>query len=488
MLATSSFVEPDYSILSKPECIFAAIWHNPDGKISTEAIAKYYEVEVQKIFDVVDRHHEELEDSELNDDGWTPRGAIRLGLLLNSPVATLVRSLALDVIEAHKQPSKKAAVRFLLENAQFVEWSNRAIAKIVECSPTVVGDTRKELEEMGKILKFEKRKHIQSGKEVRRENKEKMSSTGHLPDSNSDSCVNAGTDLDALKESVTVPVERIVTPKTYTEEELQSEINRAIAESKIGFKVELEEQAITSVKEQLIASQAIAQSKTKEVIELQQKIMELESLRLLEEENKRLLQRIADLERAMEPRQDWGKSTFTKEAQKVVNAEVAASVKRIEQFEPELHLRVIALVPPKRKMYSEVSELLEQIRYQMDRVPLAGRRVVYEDRYGTLADIDDENETAVIDWDFPIKSDSPDDVYRLADIEVLPTISGIAQGSNVASCDVKNPAYSWHGTVVKVYPHTNEVDVHWRELRKIKCCRVSFLRLIMSQELAEVAV
>ncbi|MHC5831148.1 MAG: hypothetical protein ACYT04_88095, partial [Nostoc sp.] len=106
--------------------------------------------------------------------------------------------------------------------------------------------------------------------------------------------------------------------------------------------------------ERLIASQAIADKAKSENIALQQKIMELESLRLLEEENQKLLQRIADLEKALAKRQDWGKSTFTKEAQKVVNAEVAASVKRIEPLEPELHLRAIALVPPPRKMYSEV--------------------------------------------------------------------------------------------------------------------------------------
>ncbi|MHC5829311.1 MAG: hypothetical protein ACYT04_78695, partial [Nostoc sp.] len=113
---------------------------------------------------IVEYHHEELDDLELPEDGWTPRGAIRLGMLLDSPVAVSVRSLALDVIEAHKQPNKKAAVRFLLENAQFVEWSNRVIAKILECDHKTVGNVRKRLEAENKIIPITRRKCQRGGK------------------------------------------------------------------------------------------------------------------------------------------------------------------------------------------------------------------------------------------------------------------------------------------------------------------------------------
>ena len=151
---------------------------------------------------------------------------------------------------------------------------------------------------------------------------------------------NEGCDLKAehvqkavaeIKPSKTQPPKPPV-PKTYTEAELQSQIDQAIAESKIGFKVELEELAYLSVREQLTASQAIARALRAEVVELQEKVLSLESLHLLEVENQRLLQRIQDLERSIEPRQDWAQ-TFTKQAQKVVNAEVT---KHIEKLEPEL--------------------------------------------------------------------------------------------------------------------------------------------------------
>jgi hypothetical protein len=152
------------------------------------------------------------------------------------------------------------------------------------------------------------------------------------------------------------PVERKSppAPKTYTEEELQAEINRAIAESKIGLKVEAEERAIASVREQMIASEKVIQSKVSEVIRLQQKVDELESLRLLEFENQRLLQRIADLERSQEDRgTGWG-NTFTKQAEKAVSAVV---LKRVEELEPELHLRSLSVNPPTENQSSVVNLL-----------------------------------------------------------------------------------------------------------------------------------
>ena len=158
-----------YSLLSKAECIFAAIWHNPEGTIATEAIAQYYQVSTEHLLDILNLHHEEI---GVTADTWTPRAAIRIGLLLTSPIATSVRSLALDVIEAYKQPTKRTSIRYLLENTQFVEWSDMTISRILECARTEVGKIRRELEANGNILQFKKRKHVRSGKEVERENED----------------------------------------------------------------------------------------------------------------------------------------------------------------------------------------------------------------------------------------------------------------------------------------------------------------------------
>ena len=189
MVFQQSAPELTYESLSKPECIFAAIWHNPEGTVSTEAIAQYYQIPTSYLLDVCNIHHEEI---GITGEKWTPRAAIRIGLLLNSPIATAVRSLALDVIEAYKQPSKRTSIRFLLENTQFVEWSDRSIARILECSRTEVGRVRKELEDNGNILQFKKRKHIREDKEIERGNKDSnplMSGTGHEQHSNPDSPV-----------------------------------------------------------------------------------------------------------------------------------------------------------------------------------------------------------------------------------------------------------------------------------------------------------
>lgn len=39
MLAPDIDQEISYSLLSKSECLFAAIWHNPQGMVDTEAIS-----------------------------------------------------------------------------------------------------------------------------------------------------------------------------------------------------------------------------------------------------------------------------------------------------------------------------------------------------------------------------------------------------------------------------------------------------------------
>ena len=139
-------------------------------------------------------------------------------------------------------------------------------------------------------------------------------------------------------------------PKEYEEaiaqlkQQHQEELRRIESDVRTGLLSEAEERAKELVREHLAASQAIASTKALEVAKLQQKVDELESLRTLEVENQQLQQRIEGLERALEsrPMQEWG-NTLTKQAQKSVNAEV---IRMVENLEPELHLRSLAIDPP----------------------------------------------------------------------------------------------------------------------------------------------
>lgn len=162
-------------------------------------------------------------------------------------------------------------------------------------------------------------------------------------------------ELDAASVPYT-PVERIPAPRTYTEEELQHLINRAIEEAKIGELSKLREQAEREAQEQLNAARAIASQHSIEVAKLRQQIEDLENLRLLEAENELLKQRIQDLENASEKRacQEWTHNTFTPEAAKVLNIHAQ---KVIENLEPDLDLRNLAKNPPKEK-HREVLRLL----------------------------------------------------------------------------------------------------------------------------------
>ncbi|MEW6499334.1 MAG: hypothetical protein AB1589_43680, partial [Cyanobacteriota bacterium] len=371
-------------------------------------IAKYYQVETSYLLDVYAIHHEEIGEVE---EKWTPRAAIRIGLLLNSPIASAVRSLALDVIEAYKQPTKRTSIRFLLENTQFVEWSDVTIARILECSRTEVGKIRKELEASGNILQFKKRKHVREGKEVERENEGSSLltvGTDSERHSNPDSTVTkvrissqlhdrfeqegvivkekeghwqkvirfddgkevafADTDFEILNppstqieeefapdeltpsaSEIIPPVERKY-PKEYEEAiaqlklQHQQEIEQLEQQLRVGIQSDAEARAIAQVHEKLAASQSLASARALEVAKLQQQIEKLESLRSLEVENKQLLSRIRELERALEkrPAQEWG-STLTKQAEKALNLN---TIKMVEALEPEFHLRSLAVSPP----------------------------------------------------------------------------------------------------------------------------------------------
>ncbi|ALF55735.1 hypothetical protein ACX27_27405 [Nostoc piscinale CENA21] len=361
--------EQSYALLSKTECLFAAIWHNPEGSVGTEEVAKYYEVNPDAIAAILAVHHEEF---SITEDNWTPREAIRLGMLLNSSVASNVRSLALDVIEAQKCKDKRQQVTRLLQNSDFVRWSNREIAKILGCSHTTVNEVRNQLETDNKVIKFERRKHIQNGKEVERKigvSGQQMETSFHLQDSNPDSTVQAlatfcspgdprdgvevpvreikgnprqmladfpsGTEVVSVKKLTTpsspYPQERRLPPQyqeaiAQLEEQHRQEIARLEMEIESRIRGEAERLAIASLHDQIKAAQDLANTKSLEVAKLQRQLVELESLRQLEEENRSLRDRIGELERALEdrPLADWG-NTFTKQAEKVINAQVKKS-------------------------------------------------------------------------------------------------------------------------------------------------------------------
>lgn len=406
MLATDISQQVSYSLLSKSECLFAAIWHNPAGVVTTEDVASYYEVSVEEIIMFLDIHQEEF---DIRNDDWTPKDAIRLGMVLNSPVATSIRSLALDVIEAHKCKRKHEQVAFLLQKGNFVEWSNREIAKILECSPTVVGDARKQLEQEGKIIEFKRRKHSRAGKIVERQNQPSsllMSRSGHEQASNPDSTVElpkvkvtsedhprygqegviiddrpshwqklikfedgtveaiAVKDLDApstpfgfmssqstetAKTATHSPIERIY-PKEYAlaiaerDEQHKRELERVVEESRIKAEVEAEARAARKVAEQIEVQRAIASAKSEEVKKLQQEVDRLRGLQQLEEENKHLRQEIESLRTQLQQQAVRGwEHPLNKDAEKLLNTEVKSLVKNLE---PELHLRSLASQAP----------------------------------------------------------------------------------------------------------------------------------------------
>ncbi|WP_099066611.1 hypothetical protein [Nostoc linckia] len=392
-----------YSILTKAECLFSAIWHNPKGAIATEKVAEYYGVSPDAISELLQTHWEEF-DEEIT-SGWTPRAAIRLGMLLTSPTATNVRSLALDVIEAHKIPSKRASVEFLLKSASFVEWSDREIGRIIGCDHKVVGGVRKKLESEGKVIPIDRRRCNRGGKTIeqqRHKQRENEDSSLHLgtnspdaaqnPDSyvereNEDSSLHLGTNSpDAAQNPDSYVAKVRVSSQShirYGQEgtitgqanmthvfvafadcpsELvaiadldsssvpypqpartytEEELAKCIEEALIGRKVEIEELAVRQVREQLQASRNLVQQMKAENVKLQQEIQQLEALKLLEEENQHLQQRNAELEKLVaEKPMEWS-NPIPEAAAKVLNQQVKQALKNT------IDLRQLAVEPPK---------------------------------------------------------------------------------------------------------------------------------------------
>ena len=113
------------SILNKVKSLYFALWKGV-GTATTSQMAEFYEVPTDSVQKVIQRHRDELEDdgvkivkgkdlkalSSLGLDGlsipdattiitvWTPRAALRLGMLLrDSTVAASVRTSLLDAVE-----------------------------------------------------------------------------------------------------------------------------------------------------------------------------------------------------------------------------------------------------------------------------------------------------------------------------------------------------------------------------------------------------
>lgn len=147
-------------------------------------------------------------------------------------------------------------------------------------------------------------------------------------------------------------------------EQHRQEIERLEAELLINLKVTAEAEALKSAREQLEASQAIANAKAKEVATLRQEIERLQSLQTLETENNRLKQEIEQLRRDLErrPFQEWD-NTFTKDAEKALNVKVIKSIKEVD---PDLNLKVLATSTP-----SNADEVLKLMSLAMGNLAIA---------------------------------------------------------------------------------------------------------------------
>ncbi|MBD2505559.1 hypothetical protein [Anabaena azotica] len=137
-------------------------------------------------------------------------------------------------------------------------------------------------------------------------------------------------------------------PREYTEaiaaieQQYQQKIERLEQELRIGLQSEATAKAEQQMQEQLSSWQKLYQQQKEQIIQMQQRLDEMEALRKLGDENEQLRQRNQELENAVQehPAKQWG-NTLTKQAAKVLNKEVLRSL------EQTIDLRSLAVEPPK---------------------------------------------------------------------------------------------------------------------------------------------
>ena len=149
-------------ILNKVKALFFAVWKN-EGITTTEQLAAFYEIEPSSIRQVVKRHQDEFEldglkslrgkdlkevrdflsltSTAVNLTIWTPRAALRLGMLLrDSAIAKAVRTSAVNAIET-TIPAQSARIRELkleLQVAQAQATAAQSQERLMQISSAIV--------------------------------------------------------------------------------------------------------------------------------------------------------------------------------------------------------------------------------------------------------------------------------------------------------------------------------------------------------------
>lgn len=149
-------------ILNKVKALFFAVWKS-EGITTTEQLAAFYEIEPNSIRQVLKRHQDEFEldglkslrgknlrevrdkmsrtSTAVNLTIWTPRAALRLGMLLrDSAIAKAVRTSAVNAIETTlpAQSQEIERLKLELELAQAQATAAQSQERLMQISSAIV--------------------------------------------------------------------------------------------------------------------------------------------------------------------------------------------------------------------------------------------------------------------------------------------------------------------------------------------------------------
>lgn len=350
--------EKAIAILGKAQYVFAAQMNGVAETATTQEVSDYFDVMPSEIMTTLERHYEEF-DGDLVEDDWSPRAVLRLGMLLNCPVARLIRDTVLKIVDAIAASGIKNKIKALFSDINFVGWSNREIAKLLECGKDAVRRTRQEMEEKGEIP-------TTTGRACRRGEavyQQVLSATKQSDEKSYVQQLQQREERDGVEEeeyylAQTAGIE--LTPRTYSQAELDEAIALAVRDALIARKVELEEAAMNAAQDQLNAARFRADQLQDKNSQLQSALDHLQGLTQLEVKNQQLEQEVQRLQKALEitPSQQWAnKDIFNRAAAKALNREVQQF---LDKLEPDFHLRILAENPPTEEMLPQAIDLLSR--------------------------------------------------------------------------------------------------------------------------------
>lgn len=353
--------EKSCAILGKAKGVITEFLNHANTELLVVQVADYYEISVYDILQVL-TEYPDFDNQTL----LSARGMVRLGLILNCPVAYHVRNLVVGLVEVIGQSSVNDKIIAALENPLFAEYGDRDLARLLEVHHSTVGYHRKKLECKNS------------------ENTTDMSDTTNYSDSNENIGVLEilpGGIPPASDDGINITggfsLQSVTKRQSNKRHSKESEVSEGTEKKRCRTSQEYEE-LIAQLKEQHARELQQVEQDLRATLPLQINSQEVEDLRAqleearetiekfqakteegksTEEDNAKLQQRVSDLEQALEFKPQY--NPISEKAEKILHQEAR---KVVGALDVELNLEMLAVnIPESGQKRAFISKLIGMV-------------------------------------------------------------------------------------------------------------------------------